>query len=140
MPAEYKSASKDFNAFLMDVRDTCMLQTRHQAYHTLRAVLHVFRAHLTVAEALSFASVLPPVTRAIFPDGWMPGGSSEPFPRRGELQREVKAIRRDHNLAPETAIADIACILRRSSMDTSSLERVLRQLPKGAAEFSAVLE
>ncbi len=29
MPAEYKTASKDFDAFLMDVRDTCMLQTHH---------------------------------------------------------------------------------------------------------------
>ena len=76
MPQTYFQASKDFDAFIVDVRDTCMLQSHHQAYHTLRAVLHVFRAHLTVAEALSFASVLPPVTRAIFPDGWVPGGSS----------------------------------------------------------------
>ena len=135
MPAEYKNASKDFDAFIMDVRDTCMLQTHHQAYHTLRAVLHVFRAHLTIADALAFASVLPPVTRAIFVEGWAPGDTPEPFPSRVELQREIKAIRRDHNLAPETAIADVASALRRSSIDTSNLDRVLRQLPEGAEEF-----
>jgi uncharacterized protein (DUF2267 family) len=140
MPAEYKNASQDFDAFLMDVRDTCMLQTHHQAYHTLRAVLHVFRAHLTVADALAFASVLPPVTRAIFVEGWEAGGTPAPFLSRGELQREVKAIRRDHNLAPETAIADVARALRRSSIDTSNFDRVLRQLPQGAAEFWAVAE
>ena len=38
MPAEYKNASTDFDGFLLDVSDTCMLQTHHQAYHTLRAV------------------------------------------------------------------------------------------------------
>ena len=140
MPAEYKTASKDFDAFLMDVRDTCMLQTHHQAYHTLRAVLHVFRSHLTVADALSFASVLPPVTRATFVEAWVPKDNPAPFPGRAELQREVKAVRRDHNLAPETAIIDIARALRRSSIDTTRLDRVLRQLPEGAAEYWAVEE
>lgn len=37
MPAECKNASTDFDWFLLDVSDTCMLQTHHQAYHTLRA-------------------------------------------------------------------------------------------------------
>ena len=91
-----------------------MLQTLHQAYHTLRAVLHVFRSHLTVEDALAFADVLPPVTRAIFVEDWVPRGAPAPFPGRPELQREVKAIRPDHNLAPESAIADVATALRRS--------------------------
>ena len=90
MPAEYKTASKDFDAFMMDVRETCMLQTHHQAYHTLRAVLHVFRSHLTVADALSFASVLPPVTRAIFVEGWVPGGTPAPFPSRANYNGKSK--------------------------------------------------
>ena len=66
MPMEYWSASKDFDTLLTDVRDSCMLQTHHQAYQTLRAVLHVFRSHLTTADALHFANVLPPVARAIY--------------------------------------------------------------------------
>ena len=68
----------------------------------------------------------------------MPPGTPAPFPSRRELHWEVSAIRRDRNLAPETAITDIACALRRSSIDTSSLDRVLRLLPEGAAEFWAV--
>ena len=52
VPMEYWSASKDFERALADVRDTCMLQTHNQAYHTLRAVLHVFRSHLSVADAV----------------------------------------------------------------------------------------
>jgi uncharacterized protein (DUF2267 family) len=136
MPMEYWSASKDFEAFLTDVRDTCTLQTHHQAYHTLRAVLHVFRAHLTVRDALKFAGILPPVVRAIFVEDWQPDEAPRPFPSRNELQKEVKAIRPDHNLAPESAIADVAAALRRA-MDNRDLDRILSELPPGAAAFWA---
>lgn len=137
MPMEYWSASKDFDKFLADVRDTCMLQTHNQAYHTLRAVLHVFRAHLTTEDALKFADVLPPVTRAIFVENWVPAGAPSPFPSRAELQAEVKGIRPDHNLAPDTAIADVAAALRRSSIDTQALDRLLQRLPEGVQAFWA---
>lgn len=137
MPAEYWNASKDFESFMQDVRDTCMLQTHHQAYHTARAVLHVFRSHLSVNQALAFADVLPPVTRAIFVEGWRPDGSNgtRGFPDRGELHREVKSVRRDHNLAPDTAIADVAAALRRSSVDKRALDNILKGFPEGAVEF-----
>lgn len=134
VPMEYLRASEDFEALLADVRDTCMLQTHNQAYHTLRAVLHVFRSHLTVKDALAFANVLPPVARAIFIEDWKPGAHPPAFPDRDELQREVKAVRRDHNLAPESAISDVAAALRRST-DNRDLDRLLDQLPQGAAEF-----
>lgn len=137
MPMDYWNASKDFERFLSDVRDTCMLQTHHQAYHTLRAVLHVFRSHLSLPDALAFADILPPVTRAIFVEGWRPSVPL-PFPQRHDLQREVKSIRADHNLAPDTAIEDVAAALRRS-MDTQDLERVLARMPPGAAAYWSIL-
>lgn len=134
VPMAYWSASKDFDAFLLDVRDTCMLPTHNQAYHTLRAVLHVFRNHLAVKDALAFANILPPVTRAIFVEDWVPGDTPPPFPDRAALQREVKAIRPDHNLAPDGAITDVAQALRRS-VNIRDLDRVLATLPPGAADF-----
>lgn len=111
MPQVYFDASRDFDAFIRDVRDTCLLQTHHQAYHTLRAVLHVFRDHLAIEDALRFAGVLPPVVRAIFVEDWMPSPPRS-FPDRAMLQAKVKAVRRDHNLAPDTAIADVAAALQ----------------------------
>jgi len=134
MPMEYWNASRDFEAFLTDVRDRCMLQTHHQAYHTLRAVLHVFRAHLSTQDALSFAAVLPPVTRAIFVENWTVRDDPRPFADRSALQNEVKSIRPDHNLAPESAIGDVAHALR-SHVDNRALDGVLRSLPPGAADY-----
>jgi uncharacterized protein (DUF2267 family) len=134
MPMEYCQASKDFDAFLNDVRETCMLTSLHQAYHTVRAVLHTFRAHLDVQAALNFAQVLPPVVRAIFVEDWTVVGEPEPFPDRRTLVSEVKSIRRDHNLAPDTAIEDVAAALRRC-IDNAALDRALAYLPEGAAAF-----
>ena len=136
MPQVYFDASRDFDAFIRDVRDTCLLQTHHQAYHTLRAVLHVFRDHLAIEDALRFAGVLPPVVRAIFVEDWMPSPPRS-FPDRAMLQAKVKAVRRDHNLAPDTAIADVAAALRRSRIDVRALDRVLAGLPEGARDFWA---
>ncbi|WP_299480638.1 DUF2267 domain-containing protein [uncultured Roseibium sp.] len=138
MPQTYFQASRDFDAFIQDVRDTCMLQTHHQAYHTLRAVLHTFRSHLTTSDALRFANVLPAVTRAIFVEDWTPDETPAPFPERVALISEVKSVRRDHNLAPESAIEDVATALRRSSVDERELDRVLAELPEGASEYWSV--
>ncbi|ODR97238.1 hypothetical protein AUC70_13380 [Methyloceanibacter stevinii] len=137
VPPEYLRASKDFEALLVDVRDTCMLSSVNQAYHTLRAVLHVFRDHVSVADALTFAGVLPAVPRAIFVEGWRPSGTPAPFPSRAALTREVKAIRPDHNLAPPSAISDVSAALRRA-IEPSAFERVLSSLPPAASAFWAV--
>jgi uncharacterized protein (DUF2267 family) len=135
MPAAYVNASRDYDRFLADVRDTCMLQTSHQAYQTLRAVLLVFRSHLSIADALRFANALPPVTRAIFVEDWLPETEPvTPFPSRDVLAREVLAVRGDHNLSPVTAIEDVAAALRRA-MDPRDLDRVLDMLPPEAREF-----
>lgn len=137
MPMEYWTASRDFERLLTDVRDSCLLQTHNQAYQTLRAVLHVFRDHLTVGDALTFAAILPPVARAIFIEEWLPGDRPLPFPDRDQLQREVLAVRPDHNLSPSTAIGDVAAAVRRS-VDNRDLDRVLASLPPGAAAFWSV--
>lgn len=124
MPMNYWSASKDFDRFLMDVRESCMLSSHHQAYHTLRAVLHVFRSHLPIDQALAFADILPPVTRAIYVEEWNPAAPVTPFPDRDRLAWEVQHVRQDHNVAPETAIEDVAGALRRN-IDQAQLDRVL---------------
>jgi uncharacterized protein (DUF2267 family) len=87
VPTEYLRASKEFETLLVDIRDTCKLSSVNQAYHTLRAVLHVFRSHVSVADALALAGVLPAVPRAIFVEGWGPPETPEPFPPRDALTR-----------------------------------------------------
>jgi uncharacterized protein (DUF2267 family) len=44
------------------------------------------------------------------------------------------AIRRDHNLASETSISEVASALRRN-VSNVDLDRVLATLPPGAVEY-----
>lgn len=119
---------------MTDFMQEANLPTHHRAYHSIRTVLHVFRSHLTTADALRFANVLPPVLRAVFVEDWRPSDDPAAFPGRDNLLLEIKAERRDHNLAPDSVLGDAARSLRRH-VDEKAFERVLTQLPEGAARF-----
>lgn len=134
VPQEYVHASRDFDRFMDDFLEISMLATHHQAYAILRAVLHVFRDHLTTTDALAFAEILPAVLRAIFVEDWRPVSNPPPFPGRQTLIEEVRANRRDHNLASESSISDVAAALRRN-IDRTNLDRALARLPPGAADY-----
>lgn len=134
VPMEYRQASRDFDAFLVDARDTAMLQTTNQAFTMAEAVLTVFRRRLSVADALAFAAVLPPVLRALFVSGWDIAEPIRPFAERDVLTREVQAFRGDHNVSPQTAIADVAAALGRH-VDPAAFVRVLDRLPPAARAF-----
>ena len=134
MPMEYVEASKDFEAFMVDFMEISGLPTHHRGYHSIRAVLHVFRSHLEMADALKFAGILPPVLRAIFVEDWEPEGNPLPFPDRKQLYAEVKHVRCDHNLAPESVISDAAKALRRN-VDSQNFDRILADFPVAAQEF-----
>lgn len=134
IPMEYVQASKDFEAFMADFMVLADLPTHHRAYHSIRAVLHVFRAHLSVRDGLRFADFLPPVLRAIYVEDWKPLETVPPFPDRSVLFNEIKSVRRDHNLAPPDVIAKAAQALRRH-VDTNALDRLLQDLPDGASDY-----
>ncbi|MQW98291.1 DUF2267 domain-containing protein [Sinorhizobium fredii] len=134
IPMEYRQASADFDRFILDARDTAGLQTTNQAYTMVQAVLQTFRRRLEISEALIFANALPPVLRAIFVADWDLEEPTVPFSGRVAMTREVQAFRGNHNVSPDSAIADVAAALRRN-IDEAKLDRVLVRLPQGAVDF-----
>ena len=132
MPQAYFHASRDFEMFMEALKRISMLQTTHQCYTMLEAVLHAFRAHLTAREALAFAHHLPPVIRAIFVDDWDMDQPVSPFPDRAGLQREILALRNNHNLSTPTAMEDVAAALR-ETMDGEDFARMIAVLPEAGA-------
>ncbi|THF54102.1 DUF2267 domain-containing protein [Allorhizobium terrae] len=137
MPMEYRHASEQFDAFMEAVQERSGLATRNQTYTMVQGVLQVFRARLAVAEAISFAQVLPAVLRAIFVSEWDVSRSIKLFGSREEMTQEVKGLRRDHNFSPDTAIADVAFVLRQS-VDPVAFQRVLNELSPEASAYWAV--
>ena len=134
IPIEYQHASKAFERFLADALDASGLATRNQAYTMVQAVFQTFRRRLQVSEAIRFASVLPPLLKALFIDDWDIAEPIRPFENRAAMTKEVQSLRRDHNFAPDSAIHDVAIALRRN-VDEAELDRVLAQLPDGAAAY-----
>jgi hypothetical protein len=80
--------------------------------------------------------VLPAVLRAVFVADWNPEEPRRPFEDRAVMTQEVRALRADHNFAPETAIQDVARALRRH-VDEAAFDRVLesfRQAPGSSGD------
>lgn len=134
MPMEYRQASVDFDRFMEDLKSVSMLQTSHQAYTMLQAVLQVFRRRLSIAQAIAFAGALPPVLRAIFVSDWNVREEQKPFLTKSEMMAEVRALRHNHNLSTESAIDDVATAIRRN-LDPDVFERILSDMPDGARAF-----
>ena len=134
VPQEYKRASEQFEKLLVDARDAALLQTTNQSYTMVQAVLQTFRRRLDVNQALQFAGVLPAGLRALFVADWNPDEARRPFGDRATMTKEVQGLRPDHNSSPGTAIRDVARALRQN-VDTAALDRILADLPAGAAAF-----
>lgn len=134
VPSEYQRATDDFYKLLSDVRDSAGLTTTNQAYTVLQGVFQVFRRRLDVKDVIRFLGVLPVGARALFVADWDADEQRRAFEDRALMTKEVRALRAEHNYAPETAIHDVAVGLRRN-VDQTTFERVLAMLPRGAAEF-----
>ncbi|MGD9738359.1 MAG: DUF2267 domain-containing protein [Bauldia sp.] len=137
VPLGYAHASEQFDAFMEALRVRYDHVTTHQTYQTVEAVFRVFRRRLTADQVLMFADTLPAVLRAVFVADWRPGEVQASFGERAVLTAEVLAYRGRHNFSPDTAIADMADILRRF-VDRSAFETILAALPDGAAAFWAL--
>ncbi len=134
LPFEYERASQEFEKFMVDARDVSGLATTNMAYNMVQGVLQTFRRRLCVRDAALFANVLPAVLRAIFVADWDTDEPQRAFEDRATMTKEVQALRAAQNFAPDTAIQDVAKALRRN-VDPTALDRVLAELPQGAAQF-----
>ncbi|MBS0126092.1 DUF2267 domain-containing protein [Thetidibacter halocola] len=136
-PFTYRHASREYRAFLDDLKGRTGLDSDNMAYTALDGVFRVFRRRVTAAQGLAFATELPAVPRAIFVAGWQPGEPPEPWADRAALVDEARALRPDHNLTPDTCIEDVAWALRRS-IRPPDWARALHALPPEAQAFWTV--
>lgn len=134
VPAEYERASAKFYDYLVDARDTSGLWSTHVTYTMTQGVFQVFRRRLSTQDALTFANILPICLRALFVTDWNISEEKKSFESRGIMTKEVKSLREEHNFSTETAIRDVAEALRRH-VDEEAFDKLLAQLPEGAAEF-----
>jgi uncharacterized protein (DUF2267 family) len=134
MPWTYRHASREWRAFLDDVKEGMALSSDNMAYTAVDGVFQCYRKRLTAAQGLAFATVLPCVPRAILIAGWQPLDVPLPFGPRAALIAEVKALRPNHNLTPDNAIEATAAALRRQVLP-DDWARAMARLPEPARDF-----
>ncbi|MDI6839062.1 MAG: DUF2267 domain-containing protein [Rhizobiaceae bacterium] len=134
VPMEYRQATRDFENFLTAVRDRAGLATSNQAFTMVDGVLRTFRRRLEPADAIVFAQILPACLRALFIRDWDLHEPRKTFGTREEMPREVKALRPDHNFSTDSAIADVASVLR-ETVGVALLDQALAGLPEEAKRF-----
>lgn len=134
MPWTYRQASREWQAFLADVRAAMNLETDNGAYTAVQGVLQAFRRRLTAREAVGFAQVLPSVLRALFVADWRLDEGPLPPGTRADWTEEAMALRPRHNLTPSNCVEATALALRKAVLQ-EDLDRVLATLPPFAAEF-----
>jgi uncharacterized protein (DUF2267 family) len=107
VPIDFKTASADFDKFLLDAREATGLTTTNQVWGVLLGLFDAFRRRLTSEQCLAFARALPPLLRAVFVEAWYPAPPI-PFADRATL-----AYHADHQFASNNAIGEIAAVLWR---------------------------
>ena len=127
-------ATREWRAFLDDVKERMSLSSDNSAYTAVDGVFRTFRRRLTAQQGLDFANVLPSVLRAIFVQNWDVTSPPVPFADRDVLISEVKSLRKDHNMTPDNAIEATAWALWRCT-NHRELKRVLGTLPHPAREY-----
>ena len=70
MPWTCRQASREWRAFLDEVRAAMDLTSDNAACTSVEGVLRAFRRRLTPQQAVDFAQVLPAVLRALFVANW----------------------------------------------------------------------
>lgn len=134
VPPEYERASAKFTELLLAAREAGDLTTTNQAYTMVQGVLQAFRRRLTVAQAIAFAGLLPPLVRALFVSDWDVGEPVRAFESREAMTKEVQALREGHNWSPAHSIAAVAKALR-PFVNQAHFDALLATFPPGAREF-----
>lgn len=134
MPMEYRTAQRDFDAFMVALRDRSGLTFTHQTYTMLEAVFLAFRRRLAPRDVVLFADALPPVLRGLFLTAWDPEQGPCPMGTPQEWIADVKALRPDHNLSPPSSISDVGSALREALGETAFSD-LLSRLPEPSRAF-----
>jgi uncharacterized protein (DUF2267 family) len=66
------------------------LETEHDAYSALRAILHGLRDHMNTDEVAHLAAPLPTIIRGVYYEGWDPHIKTQRIHNPGEFFEEVK--------------------------------------------------
>ncbi len=112
----FDSSVQKSDTWLKELKEDLHLQSRHQAYSTLRAVLHVLRDRLTIDESADLGAQLPLVIRGIYYDEYKPSRMPVKIRDKKEFLMRIKEHFRD-GVDPEQAAKSVFKVMKHKVTD-----------------------
>ena len=108
---------QETNVWLKGVEEELELDSRHQGYSALRAVLHALRDRLPPEVAIKLGAQLPILVRGIYYEGWHAAGT----PTR---ERHVEDFA-EHVVSSRESFRSMRCPLRAACLRSSGKSWIL---------------
>lgn len=126
---KFDQAVQTAHLWLGELEQQLGLESRHQAYVLLRAVLHTLRDRLPQVEAVQLGGQLPTLIRGIYYDGWSLRRSGERLSSMTAFVDQVLAAMHPAMVRlPEAAVRGVLALLSRH-VSAGEIEDVRRCLP-----------
>jgi uncharacterized protein (DUF2267 family) len=126
------------NIWLKELQAIMGWESREQAYHALRAVLHAVRDRLLPEEAVDLAAQMPMLVRGFFYESWRiphkPLKYRDKKPFLEQVSKEAPGIGEAQLERAVTAVFEVLA----SQIPGGETEQVRRALPAGVRELWAL--
>jgi uncharacterized protein (DUF2267 family) len=113
-PEVFEATLQKTNIWLKQISDALHWDDHQKAYHGLRAVLHVLRDRLPVAEAAHFGAQLPLLVRGMYYEDWKPASTPVNIKTSQAFYDAVKQhFAADQNVNPKRLTEAVTRLLTR---------------------------
>jgi len=117
------------NIWLKKLVEEHHLQSRHQAYSALRAVLHALRDRLTSEQAVHLGAQLPLLIRGIYYEGWRVNHKPLGIKRVDEFAEHVAKELPPNFPRDPVGVSEAVFDLLAQELDPGEIHKVIGELP-----------
>jgi len=134
-PEVFETTLQKTNLWLKEISDLMHWDDHHKAYHGLRAVLHVLRDRLPVAETAHLGAQLPILVRGFYYDNWKPVATPTKIKTAQEFYDAVKDnFAADKNVNPMRLTEAVMQVLA-ANLSPGELEKLRGIFPPHLREI-----
>lgn len=123
------------NIWLNELQEELKLDTKQQAYHVLRVVLHHLRDLLPPDAAMHLAAQMPMLVRGFYVESWRPSASKAHPRTRADFLGAVDAeLDKSPNMPPERAVTAVFRLLE-GHISAGEIQDVVCSMPEQLKAF-----
>jgi len=127
-PYDVEFASKQYQEWLVALKEKAMLATLNQAQAMMRAVMAELRDSVPDEDALAIANALPALARGIMLEGWRLGGAKSEIASSESFHRLLCAHLKEHHAPPDDLATAVFAVWRKK-LAPEKAKAVFEKLP-----------